>query len=143
MIEINSVCQSTVSGLIGQTPALGIQGLTGDTCAAWQVYSGGIGSYALLVMVASFLLTHHSRASRYVDKHMQPGALEESLGVLLVDFFRFYGRTLNITDVGVSCRYAGAQIISRFLPRPPIFSRRMLTMGKCGTSLANIMVVKS
>ena len=69
----------------------------GHTCvAAAQVYMGGIGSYALLVMVAAFLLLHPSR-----DRDRE---LEGNLGVLLLDFFRLYGRALNATDVGVSCR---------------------------------------
>ncbi|KAK9811253.1 hypothetical protein WJX72_000658 [[Myrmecia] bisecta] len=69
-----------------------------------EVYSGGIGSYALLVMVAAFLMTHPSRKADYSGK---PGELEASLGVLLVDFARLYGRALNMTDVGVSCRNGG------------------------------------
>ncbi len=64
-----------------------------------KVYQGGIGSYALLVMVAGFLLLHPSRGG--------PGGrvdLEANLGVLLMDFLRLYGRALNTIDVGVSCR---------------------------------------
>ncbi len=66
-----------------------------------QVYSGGIGSYALLVMVAAFLLLHPSRADANGDGAAQ---LEGNLGVLLLDFLRLYGRSLNVGDVGVSCR---------------------------------------
>ena len=66
-----------------------------------QVYSGGIGSYALLVMVAAFLLLHPS----HVDD-AAPGAAEANLGILLLDFFRLYGRSLNAVEVGVSCRCA-------------------------------------
>ena len=66
-----------------------------------QVYSGGIGSYALLVMVAAFLLLHPSRADSNGDGASQ---LEGNLGVLLLDFLRLYGRSLNVGDVGVSCR---------------------------------------
>ena len=127
-----------------------------------QVYSGGLGSYALLVMVAAFLQLHPSRqppggpggggggrregmdrcavdesALGHIDSsaaglllipptpphlpHLccraasahrfgsggsrgkggaggQP-ALESSLGVLLLDFFRLYGRALNNVEV--------------------------------------------
>lgn len=35
------------------------------------------------------------------------GELESSLGVLLVDFMRLYGRSLNVHDVGVSCAAGG------------------------------------
>ena len=36
------------------------------------------------------------------------GSLENSLGVLLVDFFRLMGRTLNTDEVGISCSHGGA-----------------------------------
>lgn len=122
-----------------------------------QVYSGGLGSYALLVMVAAFLQLHPSRAPAGVQRScalycslvaalvapgqqrhclhsrqrlpagsLSPshsclnsippaasgygykgkrGAAEEiegSLGVLLVDFLRLYGRALNNQEVGAS-----------------------------------------
>lgn len=131
-----------------------------------QVYSGGIGSYALLVMVAAFLQSHvsrtplsaHSRAAsvrslpresevlfifrqfpfncllscfwrqsvpRMVvrcsaaiapPKVPRPHVilaplvcdlqeLDPCLGVLLLDFFRLYGRSLYAEYVGVSCRW--------------------------------------
>lgn len=72
-----------------------------------EVYQGGIGSYALFVMVAAFLLLHPSRhPSRPGSK--RAGSLENSLGVLLVDFFRLMGRTLNTDEVGISCSHGGA-----------------------------------
>lgn len=55
-----------------------------------EVYSGGIGSYALLVMVAAFLQTHRSRWQRGGGLGRE-GEIEGSLGVLLVDFMRLYG----------------------------------------------------
>lgn len=64
-----------------------------------EVYSGGIGSYCLLAMIASFLITHPSREGG--------GALEACLGTLLLDFFLLYGRLLRNEEVGASCR-AGA-----------------------------------
>ncbi|KAK9907979.1 hypothetical protein WJX75_000974 [Coccomyxa subellipsoidea] len=67
-----------------------------------EVYQGGIGSYALLVMVAAFLLLHPSRACPGGDLD-----LEMNLGVLLMDFLRLYGRSLNTLDVGISCRKGG------------------------------------
>lgn len=36
------------------------------------------------------------------------GSLEKSLGVLLIDFFRLFGRTLYTDEVGISCRDGGA-----------------------------------
>ncbi|XP_027341411.1 non-canonical poly(A) RNA polymerase PAPD5 isoform X3 [Abrus precatorius] len=58
-----------------------------------EVYSGGIGSYALLTMLMAMLRVSAS--------------VEHNLGVLLVHFFDFYGRKLNTSDVGVSCNGAG------------------------------------
>jgi non-canonical poly(A) RNA polymerase PAPD5/7 len=69
-----------------------------------QVYSGGIGSYALLVMVAAFLQSHPSQRPLSARSRMA-SALDSSLGVLLLDFFRLYGRALYAEQVGVSCRH--------------------------------------
>ncbi|XP_019706880.1 uncharacterized protein [Elaeis guineensis] len=65
-----------------------------------EVYSGGIGSYALLAM----LIAHLQMQWRGQDMQKP---MEHNLGVLLVNFFDFYGRKLNIWDVGVSCNSAG------------------------------------
>ncbi|CAL8469529.1 g9070 [Coccomyxa elongata] len=73
-----------------------------------EVYQGGIGSYALLVMVAAFLLLHPSRGGPGGDVD-----LEANLGVLLMDFLRLYGRALNAIDVGVSCRKGGCYFAKR------------------------------
>ncbi|KAK9269742.1 hypothetical protein L1049_001520 [Liquidambar formosana] len=62
-----------------------------------EVYSGGVGSYALLAMLIAMLQSFHER-------HASP---EHNLGILLVNFFDFYGRKLNTSDVGVSCNGAG------------------------------------
>ncbi|XP_022139704.1 non-canonical poly(A) RNA polymerase PAPD5 [Momordica charantia] len=62
-----------------------------------EVYSGGLGSYALLTMLMAMLQSHNSCQS----------SLEHNLGVLLVNFFDFYGRKLNTSDVGVSCNGGG------------------------------------
>ncbi|GER43085.1 nucleotidyltransferase family protein [Striga asiatica] len=62
-----------------------------------EVYTGGIGSYALLSMLIAMLRTHH-------DRQASP---ERNLGVLLVNFFDMYGCKLNIVDVGVSCTGEG------------------------------------
>ncbi|KAF8024139.1 hypothetical protein BT93_F1363 [Corymbia citriodora subsp. variegata] len=68
-----------------------------------EVYSGGIGSYALLTMLMAMLRSiHECEAFR-----------EHNLGVLLVQFFDFYGRKLNTSDVGVSCRGAGTFYLKR------------------------------
>ena len=88
-----------------------------------EVYSGGIGSYALIVMLIAFLQLHTSRrrgaaaaaAAAAEDKHKRgrgstkapASPLEPSLGVLLIDFFRLYGRVINMKNVGVSATGGG------------------------------------
>ncbi|XP_071716223.1 uncharacterized protein [Rutidosis leptorrhynchoides] len=62
-----------------------------------EVYSGGIGSYALLAMLIAMLRNS-------LDTHV---SAEHNLGVLLVTFFDMYGRKLNTSDVGVSCNEGG------------------------------------
>jgi non-canonical poly(A) RNA polymerase PAPD5/7 len=81
-----------------------------------EVYLGGIGSYALLTMTLAFLQLHPSRQPPQLppqartrkrgeqrlqeQEELEAGAQELSLGVLLTDFFRLYGRTLNFDDSG-------------------------------------------
>ncbi|KAF8675747.1 hypothetical protein HU200_047231 [Digitaria exilis] len=67
-----------------------------------EVYSGGIGSYALLTM----LITHLQLiwGGKDILGYHQPN--EHNLGILLVKFFDFYGRKLNHWDVGISCNSA-------------------------------------
>ncbi|KAK7401832.1 hypothetical protein VNO78_13628 [Psophocarpus tetragonolobus] len=62
-----------------------------------EVYSGGIGSYALLAMLMAMLR----------NLQLSQASAEHNLGVLLVHFFDFYGRKLNTSDVGVSCNGTG------------------------------------
>ncbi|GFP90215.1 non-canonical poly(A) RNA polymerase papd5 [Phtheirospermum japonicum] len=62
-----------------------------------KVYSGGIGSYALLSMLIAMLRTRH-------DRKASP---EHNLGILLVNFFDMYGCKLNTVDVGVACNGGG------------------------------------
>ncbi|XP_043702202.1 terminal nucleotidyltransferase 4B [Telopea speciosissima] len=68
-----------------------------------EVYSGGIGSYALLAMLIAQLQTHW-RGQVFHESQTNP---EHNLGVLLVNFFDFYGHKLNTWDVGVSCKDPG------------------------------------
>ncbi|KAK9085266.1 hypothetical protein Sjap_025677 [Stephania japonica] len=68
-----------------------------------EVYSGGIGSYALLTMLI-VQLQMHWKGQQLHSRQVSP---EHNLGVLLVNFFDFYGHKLNIYDVGVSCNGEG------------------------------------
>jgi non-canonical poly(A) RNA polymerase PAPD5/7 len=65
-----------------------------------EVYSGGVGSYALIIMVSVLLMTHESRLPKSKK-------VEGCLGVLLIDFFDLYGHVLNMYEVGISCRNGG------------------------------------
>lgn len=58
-----------------------------------EVYSGGIGSYALLAMLIAML-----RSVNELQRFP-----EQNLGILLVKFFEFYAHKLNTWDVGISC----------------------------------------
>ncbi|KNA23410.1 hypothetical protein SOVF_025100 [Spinacia oleracea] len=62
-----------------------------------EVYSGGVGSYALLAMLIAMLRSVN-------DCQRSP---EQNLGILLVKFFEFYAHRLNTWDVGVSCNGRG------------------------------------
>lgn len=53
-----------------------------------EVYTGGLGSYALLVLLISFL-------KQYPE--------EKNMGVLLLHFFDLYGRQIDQERVGISC----------------------------------------
>ena len=74
-----------------------------------EVYTGGIGSYALLCMVMAHLQLHDASAtaSAWAGESGGDAAAEGCLGVLLIDFFELYGRRINTDDVGVSCRGGG------------------------------------
>lgn len=89
-----------------------------------EVYTGGLGSYALLVMVVAFLQGHRSRyygggsggeqqqqqrkasaAKKRGSSSSSPSAsaspLEPCLGTLLLDFCALFGRQLDYDRVGV------------------------------------------
>ncbi|MQL93319.1 hypothetical protein Taro_025959 [Colocasia esculenta] len=67
-----------------------------------EVFLGGIGSYALIAMLIAHLQMHW-RGQNLPSWRIH----EHNLGVLLVDFFDFYGRKLNNWHVGVSCSIPG------------------------------------
>ncbi|CAM0882063.1 unnamed protein product [Alopecurus aequalis] len=67
-----------------------------------EVYTGGVGSYALLTM----LITHLQLVWGVKDMLGYRQSKEHNLGILLIKFFDFYGRKLNNWDVGISCNSA-------------------------------------
>lgn len=63
-----------------------------------EVYTGGVGSYTLIIMIVAFLQLHHSRRPQQQQgsKRRRSGGsgheaepLEANLGLLLVDFMRW------------------------------------------------------
>ncbi|KAI8911735.1 hypothetical protein EDD86DRAFT_188649, partial [Gorgonomyces haynaldii] len=60
-----------------------------------EVYTGGISSYSLLLMIASFLKLHPKIQTREIVAH-------ENLGVLLIEFFELYGLYFNYNRVGIA-----------------------------------------
>ncbi|XP_047962573.1 terminal nucleotidyltransferase 4B-like isoform X1 [Salvia hispanica] len=69
-----------------------------------EVYTGGIGSYALLSMLIAMLRVNILCKYTQRDNQTSP---ECNLGFLLVNFFDMYGCKLNTVDVGVSCNGKG------------------------------------
>ncbi|RKP34334.1 hypothetical protein BJ085DRAFT_20891, partial [Dimargaris cristalligena] len=59
-----------------------------------EVYSGGLGSYALINMITSFLQLHPRIRSGQIDP-------AENLGVLLMEFFELYGKTFRYRTTGI------------------------------------------
>ncbi|KAJ3028041.1 hypothetical protein HDV00_010695, partial [Rhizophlyctis rosea] len=59
-----------------------------------EVFTGGLGSYALLSMIACFLKLHPKLQSRQIRA-------KDNLGVLLLEFFELYGKGFNTGTVAV------------------------------------------
>ena len=66
-----------------------------------EVFSGGIGSYCLILIVMSHLQMYGSNFRR-------PPEQKPSLGTLLTDLFHLYGKLFNYTNVGVAPRGRGS-----------------------------------
>uniref|UniRef100_A0A3B3ZJU1 Terminal nucleotidyltransferase 4A n=1 Tax=Periophthalmus magnuspinnatus TaxID=409849 RepID=A0A3B3ZJU1_9GOBI len=68
-----------------------------------EVFTGGISSYSLILMVISFLqLQLHPR----IDARNP----NENLGVLLIEFFELYGRHFNYLKTGIRIKNGGAYV---------------------------------
>ena len=60
-----------------------------------EVFTGGLSSYALLIMITSFLRLHPKIQSKTIDPM-------RNLGVLLIEFFELYGKYFNYENVGIA-----------------------------------------
>uniref|UniRef100_A0AAR2LW02 Terminal nucleotidyltransferase 4A n=1 Tax=Pygocentrus nattereri TaxID=42514 RepID=A0AAR2LW02_PYGNA len=64
-----------------------------------EVFTGGISSYSLILMVISFLQLHPRFDARTPNTN---------LGVLLIEFFELYGRHFNYLKTGIRIKNGGA-----------------------------------
>ena len=65
-----------------------------------EVFTGGIGSFSLTLLVVSFLQLHPRLQHRQIKA-------EENLGILLIDFLELYGRHFNYPKTGISLKNNG------------------------------------
>lgn len=65
-----------------------------------EVFTGGLGSYSIVCLAASFLQMHPKIRRGEIDP-------VRNLGVLVMEFFELYGLYFNYRDVGISLRDGG------------------------------------
>ncbi|KAJ1680075.1 hypothetical protein EV182_000734 [Spiromyces aspiralis] len=71
-----------------------------------EVYTGGMGSYAVVLLLVSLLQIHPKCQSGEIDP-------AKNLGVLLCEFFELYGKRFNYERVGISVAGGGRYIDKR------------------------------
>lgn len=74
-----------------------------------EVWTGGIGSYSLILMTVSFLQLHPRIDAR---------SMQANLGVLLIEFFEMYGRCFNYMKTAIRIRNGGC-----YLPKEEILKQ--------------------
>ncbi|RUS32076.1 hypothetical protein BC938DRAFT_476338 [Jimgerdemannia flammicorona] len=81
-----------------------------------EVYTGGLGSYAIVCMLANFLQIHPK---------IQSGEIRaiQNLGILLIEFFELYGKAFNYDVVGlkVGIESNGSDVGYYRTTREPVF----------------------
>ncbi|KAJ7073779.1 Nucleotidyltransferase [Mycena amicta] len=65
-----------------------------------EVYTGGLGSYAIVCLCISFLQMHPKVRFGQIDP-------DNNLGVLVIEFFELYGHRFHYDEVGISLRNGG------------------------------------
>ncbi|KAF9105063.1 hypothetical protein BGX29_000726 [Mortierella sp. GBA35] len=68
-----------------------------------EVHAGGLGSFAITMMVMSFLQMHPMIQAKRIDPM-------ENLGVLMIEFFELYGLCFNYNKVGISVVEGGSYV---------------------------------
>ncbi|KIY70427.1 hypothetical protein CYLTODRAFT_370984 [Cylindrobasidium torrendii FP15055 ss-10] len=71
-----------------------------------EVFTGGLGSYAIVCLVISFFQMHPKIRNAEID-------VEANLGVLVMEFFELYGCYFNYDDTGISIRDGGTYFSKR------------------------------
>ncbi|KAI9311760.1 hypothetical protein BX666DRAFT_1992158 [Dichotomocladium elegans] len=72
-----------------------------------EVFTGGMGGYAIVCMVMSFLQMHPKIRNHLIEP-------ENNLGTLLVEFFQLYGVSFNVDTVGIDVSGNGSYYPKRF-----------------------------
>jgi non-canonical poly(A) RNA polymerase PAPD5/7 len=67
----------------------------------FQVFTGGLSSYALILMLVSFLQLH---------TRTDPSKTNANLAVLLIEFFEVYGKHFNYFKSGIRVRDGGSLV---------------------------------
>jgi len=88
-------------------------------------------------MVANFLLQHRSRMPKKANRNP---TLECNLGVLLLDFFRLYGRALKQEEVAISCRWFNTLPVTPHWARPRAGVDHLETCPFCTHPCASFVV---
>lgn len=86
-----------------------------------EVFSGGIGSYCLILVAMSHLQMYGSNFRRSPDQ-------KPSLGTLLIDLLHLYGKLFNYTNVGLAPRGRGSYFSKVWQP-PPSQSTSSVSLG--------------
>lgn len=84
-----------------------------------EVFTGGLGSYALTLLIVNFLQLHPMIQYEWIRQ-------EENLGILLIEFFELYGKSLSYERVGISIlgkgRYFDKSSREWFMSKPHLLS---------------------
>ncbi|OMJ08302.1 Poly(A) RNA polymerase cid14 [Smittium culicis] len=68
-----------------------------------EVFTGGLGSYATVLLVVSFL-QHHPKVSSHSC------SVQENIGILLIEFFELYGKRFNYEHTGIVVANGGKYV---------------------------------